>query len=149
MTESDEGFASSKRWLDRFKHRHGIRRLKITGEKLSSNESAIEPFRIELSVRKICVLNSFTMLTNQGECWRMLPDKTLADHNEKVAPGRKAIKARITFMPCTNATGKHKLPLFVVGKAKKTQSLQVSHATCVLSRAEKRLGHSRIILGLV
>ena len=48
ITRSDEGFVASKEWLDRFKHRHGIRRLKITGEKLSKNESAIKPFRKEL-----------------------------------------------------------------------------------------------------
>ncbi|KAG8240076.1 hypothetical protein J437_LFUL018900 [Ladona fulva] len=56
--------------------------------------------------------------------WRMLADKTLADLNEKVAPGRKLIKARITFMPCANVTGKHKLPLFVVGKAIKQRAFE-------------------------
>ncbi|KAG8236433.1 hypothetical protein J437_LFUL016938 [Ladona fulva] len=122
MTESDEGFVASKGWLDRFKHRQGIRRLKITEEKLSSNESAIEPFRIELL---LCVINekylSSEQIYNADESWLlwgMLLDKTLADLDEKVAPGRKVIKARITFMPCTNVTGKHKLPLFVVEIAK-------------------------------
>ncbi|KAG8234429.1 hypothetical protein J437_LFUL014864 [Ladona fulva] len=82
MTEGDEGFVVSKGWLDRFKHHHGIRRLKIIGEKVSN-----------LQWRRIRAL-----------FWRMLPDKTLADLNEKVAPGRKVIKARITFMPCANVT---------------------------------------------
>ncbi|GBN49540.1 Jerky -like [Araneus ventricosus] len=54
----------------------------------------------------------------------MLPDKTLADHNEKVAPERKLIKARITFMPCANVTGKHKLPLFVVRTANKPRAFK-------------------------
>ncbi|KAG8237403.1 hypothetical protein J437_LFUL016389 [Ladona fulva] len=128
MTESDEGFVASKGWLDRFKHLHGIRCLKITEEKLSSNESAIEPFRIELLLR---VINEKNLSSEQiyyadesGLYWRMLPDKNLADLNEKVAPGRKVIKARITFMPYANVAGKHKLPLFVVGTAKKPQAFK-------------------------
>ncbi|KAG8239370.1 hypothetical protein J437_LFUL018712 [Ladona fulva] len=136
MTESDEDFVASKGWLDRFKHHHGIRRLKITGEKLFSNENAIEPFRIELLLH---VINEKNLSSEQiyiadesGLFWRMLPDKTLSDLNEKVTPGRKVIKGRITFMLCANVAGKHKLPLFVVGTAKKTTSLQVSHGLCML-----------------
>ena len=98
---SDEDFVASRGWLDRFKHRHGIRRLKITGEKLSINKSTIEPFRNEL----LQVINEKNVSAEKiynadesGLFWRMLPDKTLAGHNEKVAPGRKVIKERITFM---------------------------------------------------
>ncbi|KAG8237641.1 hypothetical protein J437_LFUL013619 [Ladona fulva] len=118
MTESDQGFVASKG------------HLKITGEKPSSNESAIEPFRIELLLRVINEKNlSSEQIYNADESglfWQMLPDKTLADLNEKVAPGRKVIKARTTFMQCANVAGKHKLPLFVVGTAKKNPSLTQS-----------------------
>ncbi|KAG8237577.1 hypothetical protein J437_LFUL003301 [Ladona fulva] len=85
MTESNEGFVASKGWLDRFKHHYGIRHLKITGEKLSSNGSAVEPFRIELLLRVINEKNlSSEQIYNADESglfWRMLPDKTLADLN--------------------------------------------------------------------
>lgn len=47
ITKKEDGFTASKGWLDNFKHRHGIRRLKITGEKLSCDEASIEPFRNE------------------------------------------------------------------------------------------------------
>ncbi|GBM11619.1 Jerky -like [Araneus ventricosus] len=127
MTKSDEGFVASKGWLDIFKHQHGIRRLKITGEKLSSNESAIEPFRIEL-LRFINQKNlSAEQMYNADESglfWRMLRNKTLADHYEKVVSGRKSIKVRITFTPCANATGKHKPSLFVAGTAKKSRTFK-------------------------
>ncbi|KAG8232655.1 hypothetical protein J437_LFUL012615 [Ladona fulva] len=106
MTESDQGFVASKGWLDRFKHRHGIRHLKITGEKLSSNESAIEPFRIEVLLHVINEKNlSSEQIYNANESglfWQMLPDKTLADLNEKVAPGRKLRYGKLLLMSILN-----------------------------------------------
>ncbi|KAG8239696.1 hypothetical protein J437_LFUL019060 [Ladona fulva] len=59
--------AGSKGWLDRLKHSHRIRRLKITMEKLSNNESAIEPFRIELLLRVINEKN----LSSDLQCRRI------------------------------------------------------------------------------
>lgn len=47
ITNSNIGFNASRGWLDKFKKRHGIRRLKIAGEKLSSDEAAIGPFQQE------------------------------------------------------------------------------------------------------
>ncbi|KAJ8959570.1 hypothetical protein NQ314_006219 [Rhamnusium bicolor] len=57
-----------------------------------------------------------------GLFWRLLPNKTLVHSGEKSAPGRKISKERITFMPCANASGSHKLRLFVLGKAKKPRA---------------------------
>jgi len=45
ITKQEDRFTASKGWLDNFKHRHGIGRLKITGEKRSCDETSIEPFR--------------------------------------------------------------------------------------------------------
>lgn len=56
--------------------------------------------------------------------WRALPDTTWVHRQEKSAPGRKISKDRITFMPCSNAAGTHKLPLLVVGKAANPRSLK-------------------------
>ncbi|KAK9686916.1 Tc5 transposase DNA-binding domain [Popillia japonica] len=44
--EPNYEFQASVGWLDHFKKRHGIRHLKITGEKLSNNKAAGEPFRM-------------------------------------------------------------------------------------------------------
>lgn len=38
-------FTTSGGWLDNLKHRRGIRRLKITDEKLSCDKTLIEPYR--------------------------------------------------------------------------------------------------------
>jgi hypothetical protein len=38
-------FLASSGWLDKFKLRHGIRHLKICGEKVSSDVEAVKPFQ--------------------------------------------------------------------------------------------------------
>lgn len=48
ITKQEDGFTVSRGWLDSFKHHYGIRRLKITGEKLLCDETSIESFRNEL-----------------------------------------------------------------------------------------------------
>ncbi|KAG5872634.1 hypothetical protein JTB14_003722 [Gonioctena quinquepunctata] len=42
ITKKDD-FVASKGWLERFKSRHGIRLMTITGEKLSNDATCIEP----------------------------------------------------------------------------------------------------------
>lgn len=54
-----------------------------------------------------------------GLFWRLLPKKTFVHRAEASAPGRKLAKDRITFMPCSNASGTHKLQMLVIGKSKK------------------------------
>lgn len=45
ITKKDD-FVASKGWLERFKSRHGIRLMTITGEKLSNDATCIKPFKI-------------------------------------------------------------------------------------------------------
>ena len=54
-----------------------------------------------------------------GLYYRLLPDKTLAASFEKSADSRKKSKDRVTINACSNATGSIKLPLHLIGKAKK------------------------------
>lgn len=63
-----------------------------------------------------------------GLFWKSLPKKTLALAGEKDAPGRKVSKERLTFFPCSNAAGTHKLQLAVIGKSKKPRCFK----NCVL-----------------
>nr|CAI5868206.1 unnamed protein product [Callosobruchus analis] len=42
-------FEASGGWFQGFKHRFGIRSLKVTSEKLSSDENVVVPFRTELT----------------------------------------------------------------------------------------------------
>jgi hypothetical protein len=81
----------------------------------------VDPCKIQLQDK----IKEFKLTDDQiynadesGLFWKLLPDKTLVMSSEKSAPGRKADKARITFLACTNATGEHKIKPLIIGKAK-------------------------------
>lgn len=120
-------FKASDGWLDKFKKRHGIRYLTITGEKLSCDNAAVEPFKqkfLETVETEGLVPEQIYNADESGLFWRLLPGKTFVHRNEAQAPGRKISKERITFMPCANATGNHKLKMFVIGKSKKPRAFK-------------------------
>lgn len=76
-------FNSSAGWLWQFCKRHGINELSLQGEKLSSNESATEPFKKKLHLTLEQVYNC----DETGLCYKMLPEKTLVTRSEKGAKG--------------------------------------------------------------
>lgn len=114
-------FKASDGWLQRFKERYGVRFLKITGEKLSSQPELINPFKAKLTK----VIQEYDLNEHQlynadetGLYWQLLPDKTYVSLAEKTAPGLKIAKRRLTFLGCANASGLHKIKPLVIGKAK-------------------------------
>ncbi|XP_066258171.1 jerky protein homolog-like [Euwallacea similis] len=116
ITQKDY-FKASSGWLHKFKTRFGIRQLSICGESLSSDYDAVVPFvekLIQLIKEKNLVPHQIYNADESGLFWRVLPKKTLAHFKEKSAPGRKVNKERITFMPCSNSSGSHKLKLLVL-----------------------------------
>lgn len=139
ITQKDDFLASSG-WLDKFKKRHGIRFLKVCGEKLSSDVNAITPFQEkfrdvvqEMGLTKEQVYNA----DESAAYWRALPDTTWVHSQEKSAPGRKISKDRVTFMPCCNAEGTHKLPLLVLGKSKTPRVFRNSELPVVYKATSK------------
>ena len=120
-------FSASSVWLVRFKKRYGICILKITGEKLSSQPELVDPFKIKLREKNAEMQLSKDQIYNVDESglyWKLLPDKTYVSTSEKVAPGTKTEKQRITFLCGANASGSHRLKLLVIGKAKKPRSFK-------------------------
>lgn len=120
-------FNGSLGWFAKFKVRHGIRYLKICGEKLSTAPELIEPFVKEL--KEYISANGLlkSQIYNADESalfWKMLPNKTLAMGMERAIDGRKVLKQRITFMPCSNATGEHKMKLLAIGKSKNPRAIK-------------------------
>ena len=49
--------------------------------------------------------------------WTVLPGNIWEHTKEKSAPGGRIFKDRVTFMPCLNTAGTHKLSLLVIGKS--------------------------------
>lgn len=84
--ELEPPFQASRGWLWRFCQRHGIRQLSLQGEKVSSDVSAIEPFKEELQElieRESLTLDRLYNCDETGFCYRMLPSKTLAARSER------------------------------------------------------------------
>lgn len=128
-------FLASDGWLTKFKKRYGIRLLKETGEKLSSQAENVDPFLKKLQdiiekhqLSEDAIFNA----DESGLYWKLLPDKTYVCSEEKSADGRKTYKERLTFLVCSNASGTKKIKLLVIGKSKnprqfKNKSIPVNY----------------------
>lgn len=120
IKEKPGDFSASNGWYSNFKKRHGIRMLKICGEKLSNKVVDVDPF-LQLLHTKIQELGvSPDQIYNADESglfYKLMPNKTLVTFKETSAPGRKTSKERFTFLACTNASGQHKLTPLVIGKS--------------------------------
>ncbi|XP_060845640.1 jerky protein homolog-like [Rhopalosiphum padi] len=124
--EAGSEFTASEGWIDRWKTRHGVRFVSITGEKLSADAEAAKKFAMKFRE----IVEQYELLPCQvynidetGLNYKMLPNKTLASSNDTVA-GTKLIQDRLIIAPCSNADGTHKLPLFVIGKSKKPRAFK-------------------------
>ncbi|XP_050322584.1 LOW QUALITY PROTEIN: jerky protein homolog-like [Bactrocera neohumeralis] len=127
LKENSTGFNASDGWLQRFKKRYGVRLLKVSGEKLSSQPQLVDPFKLKLKqkIEEMELCNDQLYNADEsGLFWKILPDKTYVSSHEKPAPGTKTEKQRITFLCCANASGAHKLKLLVIGKAKNPRSFK-------------------------
>jgi hypothetical protein len=120
-------FNASRGWIANFRKRNGIRTLKICGEKLSADQSAVEPFINELDQvikNQYLELSQIYNADESGLFWKLLPDRTLVTSNEKTVPGRKTSKERIIFLTCCNADGSHRLKLLVIRKGKNPRAFK-------------------------
>lgn len=138
LTNSSE---YSTGWLKRFKQRHGIRQLRICGERGSADEEAAEQF-----VEDFNHLISEENLTpdqiyNADETslfWRYVPRKTLVTADEGTPRGLKDSKERLTVLACANAPGTHKCKLMVIGKSAKPRAFKGIKTFPVIYKANKR-----------
>ena len=120
------GFKYSEGWLCRFRKRHGIINKAITGELLSADTAAVEPFIEELKVlieEENLHLFQVYNADETGLTWRALPRNTQAAITISSTPGRKKSKDKISIMVCGNADGSHRLLPVVVGRAKTPRPL--------------------------
>ena len=104
-------------WLRNFKQRHGIRRLKVQGDRRSADTAAANSFNPSLGNMGLHLNRCIYNADETALFWRCLPTSTQSAHTEAV--GFKLNKDRLTILPCANAAGTHKCKLFVVGRFKK------------------------------
>ncbi|XP_060854978.1 jerky protein homolog-like [Metopolophium dirhodum] len=91
--DGDPNFKASTGWLDKFKFRHGIHQLDISGEKLSANSAVIAEFKEQFKLKIQCdlklVREQVYNCDETGLNWKALPQKTLTSFSEKTAQGFK------------------------------------------------------------
>jgi hypothetical protein len=112
-----DNFGYSGGWLYNFKKRYGIKSYVLHGEAGSANQEGVELARS--SLRKLLEEGEYEAedVYNQDESgafWRQMPTHSMATGKRA---GQKKEKERVTFSLCTNASGSHKMDLFVIGKA--------------------------------
>ena len=115
-------FKGSTGWLTKFNQRHGIKNVQLRREILSSDLSAVGPFREEL--KQVIADEGYTrdQIFNADETglwWRMTPSHSLNSGATIRAANFKKAKDRITLLACANATGSHRLPLVFINKSAK------------------------------
>ena len=115
-------FVANEGWKWRFCDRHGIRSISSQGEKSAADTDAavdfVPRFRAVIESRNISLDQIFNC-DETGLNFRLLPEKTLAASFERSVDGRKKSKKRVTLNVCSNASGSIKLPIHLIGKAKK------------------------------
>lgn len=141
-------FRASDGWLTKFKTRYGIRLLTVTGEQVSSDHAAVSPFieRFRQTIVELGLCDEQVYNADEsGLFYKLLPKKSYVHQAEASAPGRKLLKNRITFMPCANAAGTHKLKLLVLGKSKNPRAFKNMPRLPVCYKNQKRAWVTREI----
>ena len=119
-----QSFKSSTGWLTKFNKHHGIKSVQLRGEILSSDLSAVDPFREELE--KVIAEEGYSrdQISNADETglwWRLTPSSSLNSGRTTRATNFKKAKDRVTLLACTNASGSRRLPLVFINKSAKSR----------------------------
>lgn len=118
MDEVSEGlFKASRGRFERFKKRTGIHSVVRHGEAASSDVKAAEDFLktfSELMETKGFIPQHVFNCDETGLFWKKMPNRTYITAEEKMMPGHKPMKDRLTLALCANANGDCKIkPLLV------------------------------------
>ncbi|CAM4655858.1 unnamed protein product [Lepidochelys kempii] len=122
INRNESKFKASNDWLDRFKKRHAISQVLVSGEICSADKEAANSYPIEL--KKLLEEGCYTAdqvynCDEIGLCFKMLPDLTLATRtNSHKREGFKQRKDRVTLLFCVNKSGSHKVRPLMIGKVR-------------------------------
>ncbi|XP_030607758.1 tigger transposable element-derived protein 4-like isoform X1 [Archocentrus centrarchus] len=112
-----EEVAISLPWVERFKRRWGIAKVKKTGESGGIDYVTVQEWK-NGRLQEICSRFKPQDIFNADETglfWQMLPENTLGFIGSK----GKQPKSCFTVLVAANMDGSEKLPLLVIGKSKK------------------------------
>lgn len=113
-------FVGSKGWFDRFKKRFSLQNLKVQGESASADKETAKVYPLEL--QNIIELGGYSRhqvfnADETGHWWKKMPKRTFISRDEKVAPGFKVSKDRVTLLMCSNASGDYMMKPMLVYKS--------------------------------
>jgi hypothetical protein len=116
--------AFSEGWLTNFKARFAIRSFRRFGEagSVDLTNMAADLAHIQAKVAQYAPADQYNC-DETGLFWKLMPERGLSTHR---LPGQKKEKARITIHHACNATGSHKLPMWVIGKHKQPRCFRAS-----------------------
>uniref|UniRef100_A0A8C3F939 Transposase n=1 Tax=Chrysemys picta bellii TaxID=8478 RepID=A0A8C3F939_CHRPI len=107
---NESKFKANNGWLDRFKKRHTISQVLVSGEIHSADKEAADSYPTELKklLEEGCYTADQVYNCNEtGLCFKMLPNQ-----------GFKQRKDRVTLFFCVNKSGSHKLRPLMIRKAR-------------------------------
>ncbi|KRX15992.1 Jerky -like protein-like [Trichinella nelsoni] len=138
-----DNFVASSGWLRNLKSRHGIRELKIHGEKLSADSKRAEKFKCTLNdlINKERYSLDFVFNADETDLiWKCLPNTSLVSMIENNANGFKDEPFRSLFL--------RQCPLQLDGAAERIQyySADANEAYSRDSAAQKKLSSFKEIL---
>ncbi|XP_066468627.1 tigger transposable element-derived protein 1-like isoform X3 [Tiliqua scincoides] len=111
----DVEFTASSGWFRRFKNRHSLHNVKLSGESPTADKAAEEFVE---TLDKLIVEENYLpeQIFNMDETtlfWKRMPERTFIHKEAKSMPGFKSFKDRITVLLGGNVTG-YKLKPFVI-----------------------------------
>ncbi|GBL65099.1 Tigger transposable element-derived protein 1 [Araneus ventricosus] len=114
---SEDSFKASRGWFDNFRKRTGIHSVVRHGEAASSDVIAAEDYLkafSELIGANGYIPQQVFNCDETGLFWKKMPNRTYITAEEKIMPGNKPMKDRLTLALCANASGDCKIkPLLV------------------------------------
>lgn len=132
ITKNGEGskteqFLASKGWFDRFKKRHSLHNIKMSGEAASADVEAAKNY--PATFKKIIEAGGYTPqqvynVDETGLFWKRMPSRTFISKQEKSASGFKAAKDRITILFGGNAAGDNKLKPMLIYHAENPRAFK-------------------------
>lgn len=110
-------------WFNRFKQRHGLKLLKISGEKAVADTESAEnyvDYVMDLIKRENVSLEQIFNADETALYYKYVPNHTYVTASEQSpSSGLKESKLRVTLLGCANAAGTCKIKLTVIGKSQK------------------------------
>nr|XP_031848459.1 jerky protein homolog-like [Nomia melanderi] len=120
--KGNPNFKASSGWLEKFKSRHGIRELNVSGEKLSTDNVIEENLTTDLHkflIEKVYALQNMHNENERDLTCTTLQQKHLTSQQENSDCSSKVNKDHVNSLSCVNSTACHQLPLLIIGKRKK------------------------------